>query len=442
MAMLDDFVLELISAPGNSATINLANTGSVTGRIPMASSPLITSGASVYYYMVSGALWEKGRGTFTAGTPPTLARSTVLNNSNGTTSRINFTGSTYVYMGIPAEYALYRDASNNIECGAADLRNMGTVAGGPISGFRNALINGDFRIWQRGTPASTTTGATSADCWKLDYDGSGSTFSVTQQGATDVLLLDQGIRNFWRCARTVAGSGGTYRQLRQRVEFVNTLAGKSVVVSFWGRADSSRAVSLLLTQNFGSTGSALVNSSAVGKTLTSSWQHFECAFTLASISGKTISGGDDYLQLTFNLPLNVTDTIEIADVQMQVGTALPAAMSERRPYQADLAMCRRYLSKVPIGWAAGAYNTTTVVVSGATPVPMRATPSVSWTGSGTVTQPGITAPNSTTAPTVTGYDTTSGGILIDWGGFIGLTQSAPGYISSLGSATFFLSAEL
>ncbi len=86
-----------IAAPGSSAFV--VNTA-VTGY--QAPSGVLSNTDVTYYYAegvdangVPTGLWEEGYGTYTsAGT--SLARTTIINNSSGNTSAINFTGTTRV----------------------------------------------------------------------------------------------------------------------------------------------------------------------------------------------------------------------------------------------------------------------------------------------------------------------------------------------------------
>ena len=100
--MVENFVLETASAPGTSATVNLA--GAATGRRSFAQA--FATGATVDYFMDDGTQAEWGKGLFTAGAPNTLARATVIKNTAGTTSRLNFTGTTRVYNEVPGECLL------------------------------------------------------------------------------------------------------------------------------------------------------------------------------------------------------------------------------------------------------------------------------------------------------------------------------------------------
>lgn len=117
--MLGNFIQETANAPGSATTINLA--GPPTGRRGFLA--VFASGASVYYFMDDGTQAEWGIGTVTSGTPNTLARTTVIGTSAGTTTRLNFTGTTRVYNEVPAERLLFVDSASVIQgATAAQLR--------------------------------------------------------------------------------------------------------------------------------------------------------------------------------------------------------------------------------------------------------------------------------------------------------------------------------
>lgn len=90
---LANMVQETASAPGAATTINLA--GPATGRRSFIAA--FGGGGVVDYVMDDGTQYETGIGTVTAGSPNTLTRTTVIENSAGTLARLNFTGSTRVY---------------------------------------------------------------------------------------------------------------------------------------------------------------------------------------------------------------------------------------------------------------------------------------------------------------------------------------------------------
>lgn len=106
--MLKNFVLETANAPGTSTTFNLG--GAASGRLSFSGAGF-TNGQLVFYVMDDGTQKEWGIATFNTGSPNTLSRTTVINNSVGTTARLNFTGTTNVYNGLPAEYTIYKDSA-------------------------------------------------------------------------------------------------------------------------------------------------------------------------------------------------------------------------------------------------------------------------------------------------------------------------------------------
>ena len=140
--MISDFVLELANAPGTSATVNLA--GAVTDRRSFASA--FSSGAAVFYFMDDGSQAEWGVGTFSAGSPNTLSRDTVLGNTASTTSRLNFGASVRVYNEIPAGRSLYIDNTGAIASGGGGSGTIGTMAGG-------VPIGSGTEFWGTSAPA-------------------------------------------------------------------------------------------------------------------------------------------------------------------------------------------------------------------------------------------------------------------------------------------------
>jgi hypothetical protein len=112
-------VHETANAPGTNVTFTLA--GPVAARRSFAMA--FVSGAPAFYVMTDGVQSECGQGTFTAGAPNTLARTTVYGNSANTTARLNFTGVVDVYNALPGEMASY----------------LGSDWGGTSGGTANAL---------------------------------------------------------------------------------------------------------------------------------------------------------------------------------------------------------------------------------------------------------------------------------------------------------------
>jgi hypothetical protein len=253
----------------------------------------------------------------------------------------------------------------------------------PVS--HNYVINGAFDVWQRGT--SFTNPATNdflADRWLVVYDGSGATRTLSRQAFTPADLNATGFGEgqfFIRYAQT-AGTGGTFNQLRTRVEDVRTLAGQTATISFWAKAAAevtTPAASGIL-QNFGSGGSSSITQ-AFGSTITigTTWQRFSITATIPSISGKTIGAGN-YLEIILRLPLNnTTFTIDIWGVQLEAGSVATPFKRHAPSLQGELAACQRYYqfaSTENITYATGQTNSDTNARMVISSPPMRALPSM------------------------------------------------------------------
>jgi hypothetical protein len=159
-------------------TTTTSGTGSVTllGAVSgFQSFAVVGNSNTTYYTITDGAAWEVGIGTYsTSG--PTLARTTVLSNSNGNTSPITLSGGlAQVFVTYTAEKSVNLDASGNVT-------PLGTIASG---------------TWQ-----GTTVG--------VSYGGTGVTAS---SGANSVVLRDANqntsINNIFRNTTSTVSAGGT-----------------------------------------------------------------------------------------------------------------------------------------------------------------------------------------------------------------------------------------
>jgi len=217
---------------------------------------------------------------------------------------------------------------------------------GPRSG--NAIINGDFGIWQRGTSfSSPTSGTYTADRFNVQFNGTGATRTISRQAFSPGELAVPGYgepEHYLRYNHSVAGSGATFGGIYQRIEDVRSFSGQTVTVSFWAKAAASTVVNSQLIQDFGFGGSAatFTNPSPSGMTLTSSWQRYVATATIPSVSGKTI-GDSSLLQLAIYMPINTTFTIDIWGVQIEAGSvATPFKLSGGGSKGAEFALCERY----------------------------------------------------------------------------------------------------
>ena len=108
--VINDRVKEPSTTTG-TGTLDLA--GVVTGFVTFVAG--IGNSNTTYYaiYEQGTANFEIGIGTVTDATPDTLARTTVLNNSLGTTAKINFSGTLDVFCTMPASKSVYLDSAGD-----------------------------------------------------------------------------------------------------------------------------------------------------------------------------------------------------------------------------------------------------------------------------------------------------------------------------------------
>ena len=122
--VINDRVRETSTTSG-TGTLNLA--GAVTGFRTFVDG--IGNSNTTYYAIFEEGTnsFEVGIGTVTDATPDTLARDTVLSNSSGNTSKINFSGGTLsVFCTMPASKSVYLDST-------------GTPVGAASNGFAVAM---------------------------------------------------------------------------------------------------------------------------------------------------------------------------------------------------------------------------------------------------------------------------------------------------------------
>jgi hypothetical protein len=159
-------------------TTTTSGTGSVTllGAVSGFQSFAVVGDTNTTYYTITdGAAWEVGIGTYsTSG--PTLARTTILSNSNGNTTPITLSGGlAQVFVTYTAEKSVNLDASGNVT-------PLGTIASG---------------TWQ-----GTTVG--------VSYGGTGVTSST---GASSVVLRDvnqnTSLNNIFRNTTSTVSAAGT-----------------------------------------------------------------------------------------------------------------------------------------------------------------------------------------------------------------------------------------
>ena len=216
-------------------------------------------------------------------------------------------------------------------------------------GFRNVLINGDFKVWQRGTSGVMATGFGTgylADRWTSARAGYAAGGTVSRQTAS----LD----GFQYCARVQRDSGNTstvsswYFQTLETVTSI-PLVNKPVVYSFYIRAGAnfSGTVTAQLYSgtatdqgsypNTGITGSVTVIASALS--LTTSWQRVVLYGNVGASATQLFAG----FQHVPSGTAGAADYYEVTGVQLEQN--YQPTPFEQRPYGVELALCQRYYFK-------------------------------------------------------------------------------------------------
>jgi hypothetical protein len=231
------------------------------------------------------------------------------------------------------------------------LRWQGDYAAG-----KNKIINGDFRVNQRSFSSTTTDGVYGFDRWLFSTTSGGTYSAQTFTPGTAPVTGYEGI-NFAQVATTGQTGTSALAILLQRIEDVRTLANQATTISFWAKASSGTPkVAIEAQQNFGSGGSANVNTYAGQVTLTTSWARYSVTLTVPSISGKTLgsnsylalqlwtSAGTDWNARTGSLGIQ-TATIQFWGVQIENGSTATAFQTATGTIQGELAACQRYYEK-------------------------------------------------------------------------------------------------
>lgn len=267
---------------------------------------------------------------------------------------------------------------------------VSSINGANITGDRNAIINGNFDVWQRDT-SQTSSGYSSDDRWRNAHSGSSKTHSRQEfsPGQTDV---PGNPRYFSRTIVTSSAGASNFVYKDQAIEDVRTYSGKEVTLTFYAQADTTRNIAVEFIQSFGSGGSPSSSVVGIGVTtvnLTGSWQRHDVKVTIPSISGETIGSNEDsYLAVRFwfdagsdfNARTNSlgqqSGTFDIDHVSLVEGDATNEDDPfPRRHIANELALCQRYYQVNKIYYSGLLGSTTTGNRSGQQHfIPMRAAP--------------------------------------------------------------------
>lgn len=218
--------------------------------------------------------------------------------------------------------------------------NSGTVSltsDSPLTqtSFRNILINGDFKIWQRGTSGTQSGGSVFVDMWRQYTDtGSGTQSRDTTVGVAGVTSQSYKF--------TVGGSATNF-SLWQIIESANCahLIGQTVTLSFYAQASAARSIN-----------ATMALSTATDAVWTGTWTTFSTtAISVGtSMTRYTVTATVPANMRTMNVGFSnggtnfpAGFTINITGVQLERGTI--ATPFEQRPIGTEISLCQRYFQK-------------------------------------------------------------------------------------------------
>lgn len=216
---------------------------------------------------------------------------------------------------------------------------------GPLSGFRNKLINPYIDRWQRGTSITVTASNTYvADRHVVIFDG---TANITVDQVTLGAALKIGERWVTTGLRFTLNSksGNTFIRLVQRINSVTSFVDAPSVISSIIQGSGALTVPMRLRQNFGSGGSGdVITNFDSDLSVTASMQQLTTGVTVPSVSGATIVEASSFLAVEYDLTnLVATDFVIIPAHQFEPGPNITPF--ENRTEEVEVELCREYYEK-------------------------------------------------------------------------------------------------
>jgi len=271
---------------------------------------------------------------------------------------------------------LLKASAAEVVTGTDDAKIVTPLSAAPYGNSslsRQAIINGNFDVWQRLTTVTNpASGSYIPDRWRnaivLDSGTPPSNIIISRQSLTTGDLNN----SFYYLRINPDGAGSSYGNasvyyMLQRIENATRFLcgdGKKVTVSFYARASvASKKLGITLIQKYGTGGSPTSQEILTGTavTLTSSWAKYTYTFTTNTLASKTFgTANDDHLELGLATQWGSTTgtsqfggasaegwggsgTIDIAQVQLCAGdVALPF---QPKSFEEELRSCMRYYEK-------------------------------------------------------------------------------------------------
>ena len=277
------------------------------------------------------------------------------------TAPLTAKGDLYTYSTANARLAVGSNGDTLVADSAATtgLRWQGSQAAG-----KNAVINGGFDNWQRGTSFTALGKTFTADrWWKFrGSDASGGTWS-RQNSASSA----PNTQYCMRIQRDSGNTGTTHLSIYSDLETSTSIgyAGQTVVVSFYARKGANYsggdfAVSLQTgtgtdqSQYAGFTNETVVLtvSATAASMNTSTFVRYSGSVTLAT----TVTQLGLRAFFTPTGTAGAADFVEVTGIQLEVGTAATAFTRSGGTLQGELAACQRYYEQTYVSAATESAN--------------------------------------------------------------------------------------
>lgn len=331
-------------------------------------------------------------------------------------------------------------------------------------GFRNLIMNGDMRIAQRATsftglepglanlaPLTPSIDYRTADRWGFyaasHYDPA---LGIQRKlGVWTQSVENDSPNGFSKSMKmlcttgsgaTITSFGAAFSSISQRIEGQNlaifakgTPSAKQACISFWVKsnvtgtyvceivdADNSRSISLQYTVSASGVWekkTVTVPPDATGAFVYDNSSALEAVFYIAA--GPSLTSGT--LQSTWDSTAPANRAVGQVNVASSTGnywqiTGVQLEQNyqptpfEQRPIGAELALCQRYYTGACQGWTGRVGGTTNAEMVGRFPVPMRATPILTFGGfSGAQTEISQIGVGAVTATAITSFVGTNEG---------------------------------
>ena len=248
----------------------------------------------------------------------------------------------------------------------------------------NAIINGAFDFWQRGTTFTHNISLIyGADRWGIFRGGFAAGATSSRQAAA--------LTGFEYANRVQRVSGNTSTAIMvatQPFESAESIpfAGKQVTLSFFARRGANfSSVENLLNAGIvsgtgtdqtpwgGFTGASFLS---VAKTLTTDWQKFSVTATIPTSATQVA------IEFKYNPTgtAGANDYFDITGVQLEAGPVATPFRRNANSLQGELAACQRYFQRLGAGAVGRTKSTTIAEVFLNFPVKMRAAPTMTFAG--------------------------------------------------------------